>query len=222
MRSSPVKTQFSETPLSSMAQGSPIDTTSVLASPHSTVRACSFSTARASGRSGSGPDVVGRLGAIHSNMIIAMASADAAGASQAGGHAQRRAGGVSARTSDARSAADAGWRGSRSLSARPMSASSPYGSPLTPAIASAPRLLSVVLEVRPHPFLGAEDPRLHRAHRAVHDPRDVFQRQPFDLGEQQRRLELLRQPDQRAFQVHVDAGALAVLAGRVVKHRRVA
>src|SRR5882724_12325363 len=54
-------------------------------------------------------------------------------------------------------------------------------------------LLLVVLQIPAQPFLGAEDPGLHGAHGAVHDACHILQGQPLDLGQQERRLELLGQ-----------------------------
>src|SRR5262249_61952720 len=83
--SSPVKTQLNSTPPSSITQGSTAGTTSGRDCPHRTVRACSFSTALAHGPSGSGGATLGNDGARYSTMTSAIASADAAGASHAGG-----------------------------------------------------------------------------------------------------------------------------------------
>ena len=94
--SSPVNTQLSETPLSSMARGSTVGTTSGRDSPHKMVRECSLITARVRGRSGSGDATGGSAGAIHSSMIIAMASAEAAGASHVDRRTRRAGGGASA------------------------------------------------------------------------------------------------------------------------------
>ena len=91
-----MNTQLSETPLSSMARGSTVGTTSGRDSPHKMVRECSLITARARGRSGSGGAVGGSEGAIHSSMIIAMASAEAAGASHVDRPTRRAGGGASA------------------------------------------------------------------------------------------------------------------------------
>ena len=97
-----------------MARGSTVGTTSGRDSPHKMVRECSLITARVRGRSGSGDAVVGSPGAIHSSMIIAMASAEAAEASHVD-RPTRRAGGGAERLRDGRAEA----RGRRVTGQRP-------------------------------------------------------------------------------------------------------
>src|SRR5581483_1429914 len=204
--SSPVKTQLSETPLSSIARGSAAGTTSERASPQKMLRACSASTARTTNWAES---PAGRwAGAARST---AASPARWRPRAPRGARAPR----APPRAAWVRPGGASGARAA-SVPLRRRPPSCPWG----PSCLRWPGAL-VVLEEPAQPFLRAEDAGLHGAHRAIHDARHVLQGQSLDLGQQERRLELLGQPRQGPIQIQVGPGARAVAAGGVMEHGRI-